>query len=297
MEMGGIMNLFQKIWNFVEEKYLESKHPVWIEIFAALFVSLISYIVVLRNFIILLSENVSITYKILLVLLFLTLIIISTSLINRLRQFRHEILERNKLIEEIVKEVDPNYEVSEIVEVHEIKKNGDGFFKRTVWLKYIGDKVTWYEMSLGNTQGRNEQGKGNITVFSACDHKTKLSNLPFKNDGSKIHHAIILNPILSTENEISGLVITREWKQVWEQLLSTLDDKGKISFKYYTKNFKLQITLPNKYEFTNHKILPNIGVWSDTQIDQRNRQYIILSGENIPPGIYEYQISVRKMRK
>ena len=120
--------------------------------------------------------------------------------------------------------------------------------------------------------------------------------MPYKNDESKIHHAIILHPILSSENIRSGLVITREWKQIWEQLLSTLDDNGKISFKYLTRSFKLQITLPNNYEFTKQRISPNIGTWSNPQIDQRNRQYIVLTAENVPPGTYSYDISIRKLR-
>jgi hypothetical protein len=291
------MNLFQRIWDYFENIYLESKYPTVFEIVFVLILSTISYLAVLIKFITLFSEEINIIYKILLISLFLTLIIIVTYLIRRLREFRYDILQRNSFIEFIANEYDPKYQIEKIEDVHEIKNNGDGYFKRTVHLEYIGETVPWYEMSMGNTQNRIENKRKKIRVYNAEDPKIRLSHLPFKNNGDKIHHAIILQPILSPDSPKSNLVVTKEWKQVWEQLVKTHDDNGILKFKVFTKDFEIKFILPKLYEFINHEINPKIGKWYSNEFDQQSRQCLSLKAKNIEPGVYRYKISIRQKRK
>lgn len=291
----GFMNLFRKVWDIVEDKYLDSKEPWIFEIIFTIVTSSITYLTVLKKFVDLFSDDINIVYKILLVFLFLTLVVLVTILIRRLRKFRYEILQRNNFIEVVVNELDPNYQIEEVQEIHEIKKNGDGFFNRTVLLQYINEKVPWYEMSIGITHKKTDRRGKKITVFGP-DNRTRLANLPFKYEASKTHHAIILNPILTEENQQSRVVITREWKQVWQRLIEKNDDNGMISFKSPAKKLELTFILPKKFEFVRHSISPKIGKWKINDFDQQNRQSLTLIAENIPSGKYEYKLSIREKK-
>jgi hypothetical protein len=288
------MNPVQKIWDYLEKLYLESKNPTVIEIVFTLFFYIISYVTLIEKFGNLISARIDFIYKIIISGLLLLLAITLTFLIRKLRLFRIQIHERNKFIEFFVNKQDPSYIIDHFTETHEIKENGDADYRREVTLEYHNEVVPWYEMYMGST---NDNVLGNnyfrIKVISSINHKS-LANLPYKYEGSKIFIAVILNPTLSPENKKSGLIITRKWKRIWTDLVNRYDDEGNINIKYLTKRLEINFILPKKFEFTVYDVRPRIGRWKLTY-NQNNHHSLSLIAEHVKPGKYQYNLSIRRL--
>ena len=224
------MNPFKRIWDTIEKWYLDSRNPTIIELLFSLITSIIACVILISNFSKIISPGKDITLVSIVIGLVVFFIITITLLVRKIRLFRYQILERNKFIEVMVKKYDPSYIIKNFHETHEIKKNGDGIFKRDVTLEYTNEIVPWYEMYLGSTNQIPLENNIKLKVVSSKDHQP-LANLPYKREDEKSFHAIILNPILTPHSEESGFSISRYWPKIWKDLVTKYDDNGSINLK------------------------------------------------------------------
>lgn len=285
------MNPVQKMWDYIEKSYLDSKYPGIIEFLFTLITYIISYVALIEKIGSLFFAQVEIVYKIIISGLLLLLVTTITLLIRKVRLFRTQILERNKFIEFFVNKTDPTYIIDHFTETHEIKKNGDAEYRREVTLEYTNENVPWYEMYMGSTSTIQNENNFKVKVLDTMEHRP-LANLPYKYEGSKIYLAVILNPPLSPENKKSGFILTRSWKKIWVDLIRRYDDEGNVNIKYYTKRLEINFILPKSFEFTSFEVSPKIGHWAQTY-NQNNHHSLSLIAERVRPGTYHYKLSVR----
>jgi hypothetical protein len=287
------MNPVEKIWDYLEKAYLNSKHPGVLEILFTLTIYIISYITLVDKFGSLFFAQIETIYKLIISSLLLLLVTTMTLLIRKVRLLRAQIFERNRFIEFFVNKTDPNYVIAHFTETHDIRANGDADYRREVTLEYINEEVPWYEMYMGSTNTKQDNDDFRVQVVTTDGHQ-RLANLPYKYDDSKIYLAIILNPTLSPEHKKSGLILTRRWRNIWTDLVNQYDDEGNINIKYFTKRLEINFILPKHFEFTGYEVLPKIGHWNLTY-NQNNRHSLSFIAERVKPNKYHYKLSVRKL--
>jgi len=212
-----------------------------------------------------------------------------------------ELDRRADFIKEIAKKYNPTCEIVKQEDQHVVKANGNGLFVRETCLATDPtsmDSVFWYEIGMGTT--RNHTSRTYNSDIQVTNPKTSeaLSKIWFERSENLHRYAILLNPVLENTTHQTYFRVKRKWRGVWHDLVKKNEDDGKIRVPQPVKEFSYSIELPKRYCITSFSIENDDPLWEREQGQTANdREKITITRNDVPVGVYHYNISVAKKRR
>lgn len=287
------MNLLDRIKNWEYPKIGELAYKVFAELVSLIISGFFFYDKIVN------SQNPE-YFKIISFVVIIVLLVSVVFTLLKTRENHREMDRRTKFIEEIAKTYDPKCKIIRLHDEHIVKSNGDGEYVKTMCLAtdpVSTDHVFWYEIGMGTTR-ENNSGTYNadLTVKNPTT-KRKLSKIWFEKTNNRHRYAILLNPVLDNKNHETNFRAVRYWRGVWRNLVREYEDDGKIRIPQQVNDFLYTIELPKRYIVENFIFDNNNKMWKITkETTPHNTEKISIRGENIPRGVYEYNLSVAKKK-
>lgn len=234
------------------------------------------------------------------IILLILFVLLDGYLVFVILHFRKGIIERENFIKIVAQNTDPLCEAVKMVDVHHVKKDGSNYFRREMELKRQEnqkEKVFWYEMSIGTTEGPNKSIYPKDFYVKSSLNNQSLPRIYFGNEGNRRKYAIILNPILDDDQKRCRFYAVRKnWKNVWTKLVNEELDEGIIRVSFPVRKLVYEIILPPKYRFEKDECVVDEKLHAKIKyhhLDNLNR--LTITAENVGIDKYDYSIKAVKL--
>ncbi len=234
------------------------------------------------------------------IILLILFILLDGYLVFVILQFRKGIIEREHFIKCVAQNTDPLCEAVKMVDLHYVKSDGSNYFRRELELKRQekkDEKVFWYEMSIGTTEGPNKSIYPKDFYVKSSINNQNLPRIYFGEEGTRRKYAIILDPVLDDDTKrCMFYAVRKNWKNVWTHLVNEETDNGIIRIAFPVKKLVYSIILPSKYRFVKEECIVDKKL--NAKIDFKhieNLNRITITAENVCIGKYDYSLKAVKL--
>jgi len=290
---GGKMNLIDRVKNWEYPRLEQLVYKVITEI-VSLVIAVLFFVDRISN-----SQKPLIYILIAAVIVIGLILLIILSFLSIIDSHR-ELDRRADFIKEIAKKYNPTCEIVSRKDEYIVKANGNGVFVRTMCLATDPtsmDSVFWYEIGMGTTRNHTSRTyNSDIQVINPITSRA-LSKIWFERSANLHRYAILLNPVIDNTTHQTDFRVSRKWRGVWHDLVKKNEDDGRIRVPQPVKEFCYSIELPNRYCVDSFSFDSDNQLWNvKKELTPNNRHKITITRNNVPVGVYHYNISVGKKK-